>query len=260
MKLRAMSVLGLFLAAAGTCEGTTEPPPDTCVTGLTLTIGTDKTGAVAGGDCELPDGEGRRGDSYAFTIETQTTIRFNITGTTETGIRIRDNSLTGEQDVAIHDNGLSEYQTFVVLKPGSYTLDISADENDASGDYTIKSTILASPQPSGCIQPPGQWRFAVIGVTVSGVLASGDCPGGVNNVFDGYVVKKYGGPRTITVTVSGPAAVEIRNRDTNALMLSGFKNAAGDIVLNFAAVPDYYLISVLTQGPGVTINYTLKIE
>jgi hypothetical protein len=260
-----MSVLGLFLVTtASTCEGVTDPPPDTCVTGRTMTIGTDVTGAVAGGDCALPDGDGRVGDSYEFTLASQSIVRFNVNGATETGIRIRDNSLTSdEKDVALHDNGLSQYQTFAVLKAGTYTLDISADENDAAGDYTIVSAVLTPPeQPTGCLQPPGQWRFANVGVTVSGVLKNGDCPGGVNNVYDAYVIKQNGpGPRKITVTVSGGAAVEIHNWDTNALVgTPAAKNTAGDIIVNIPPAIGYYAVSILTQGPGVTINYTIKIE
>ena len=113
MKLRAMSVLGLFLAAAGTCEGTTEPPPDTCVTGQTLTIGTDIAGAVAQGDCELPNSEGTRGDSYAFTLASQSFVRLNIAGTTETKIRVRDTGKAGDaQEVVLMESGQASYQAF----------------------------------------------------------------------------------------------------------------------------------------------------
>lgn len=256
--------VGLFIATLGfTCDNTA-PPPDTCVTGLTLTIGTPTTGAVAGGDCALPDGEGRHGDSYAFSVETQTIVRFNISGTTETAIRIRDNGMTGEQDVAIHDNGLSEYQTFVVLKPGSYTLDIAADEDDASGDYTIASTVLTAPQPTGCIQPPNQWRFAAVGVTVSGEITGTDCAGSGAGRVDNFNVKMFsGGPRKITVTVSAAgAAVEVRLMDSPSLVTTPMaRGNAGDIVVQFSpSSTDYYNIAIISTPGASPTTYTIKFE
>jgi hypothetical protein len=259
MRLRAMSVLGLFLAAAGTCEGTTEPPPDTCVEGQTMTIGTDVTGAVAGGDCALDD---HHADSYSFTLTEQSTIRFGVTGQTETVLRIRDNSLTGEQDVAIHDNGLSQYQTFVVLKPGSYTLDIAADEDGGSGNYTISSAVLAALQPAGCVQPPNQWRFAAVGVTVSGVITSADCAGAPTFFFDGHIVKfRSPGARKITATVSAGGAVEVRTFEGNTLATQPVsRNTAGDIVVQFSPATGYYAISILVAPGSGSVTYTLKIE
>ena len=265
MRLRALSVLGLFLAAAGTCEGTTEPPPDTCEVGLTLTIATPRTGAVAGGDCVLPNAEGRRGDSYTFSVETQSIFAFNVTGTTETGVRIRDNSKTGEeQEVAVHDNGLAQYGSFVTLKPGSYTLDIAADD-DASGDYTIGSSIATPPQPSNCIQPPDHWRFAMIGTTTEGAITGGDCVGAQTQYkVDSYLVKAFagGGIRKVTLTTSAATTIEIRLLDNPALVTSPVvANAAGTVTAQFTPnVTGYYTIALIgTPGTGA-ITYSIKIE
>lgn len=263
MRVRAFGVLALVVVATGaTCD---EPvAPDTCVEGRTMTIGTDVTGAVAGGDCDLPDGDGRVGDSYAFSVQTQSVIRFDVTGGTETGIRIRDNSKTGEQDVALHDNGLSSYQSFVVLKPGSYTLDISADENDASGNYTIKTSLLAPPQePAGCIQPPNQWRFAAVGVTISGLITTNDCAGSGAGRVDNYNVKMIqGGFRRVTVTVSAGAAVEIRLMDSPAFVTTPMaRNTAGDILVSFTPTSsDYYNIAIISTPGANPTSYTIKFE
>ncbi|HET9425679.1 MAG TPA: hypothetical protein VFO55_09935 [Gemmatimonadaceae bacterium] len=265
MRLRALSVLGLLLAtSAATCDGATEPPPDTCVEGMTMTIGTDVTGAVAGGDCDLPDGDGRVGDSYTFTLDAQSVIRFAVSGSTETGIRIRDNSRTGEQDVVLQDDGQSTYQSFVVLKAGSYTLDISADESDASGTYTVASTVLTPPlQPTGCIQPPSQWRYAMVGVTVSGVITNGDCPGAPTFFVDSYNVRAFSAQvRKITVTLSAGGAVEIRMKDSPALVATpGARNTAGDIVVQFSpSTPGYYHIAIISAPGAGTVTYTIRIE
>jgi hypothetical protein len=265
MRLRALSVLGLFLAAAATCEGTTEPPPDTCVTGLTLTVGTPTTGAVAGGDCLLPDADGRHGDSYTFTVETESIFAFNVSGSTETGVRIRDNSKTGAQaEVALHENGLSEYGSFVTLKPGSYTLDIAADEDDASGDYSIGTSFATAPQPTGCILPPAHWRFAMVGTTTGGAITSGDCAGGQPQYkVDAYNVMMFsGGVRKVTLTTSAATTIEIRMLDNPALVTSPVvANAAGTVTAQFTpGASGYYTIALIgTPGTGA-ITYSIKIE
>jgi hypothetical protein len=264
MRIRALSVLGLFLAAAGTCEGTTEPPPDTCVEGMTLTIATPRTGAVAGGDCVLPNADGRHGDSYTFSVETQSIFAFNVTGTTETGVRIRDNSKTGEQqEVAFHDNGLLQYGSFVTLMPGSYTLDIAADEDGASGDYSIGSSIATAPQPSNCVQPPEHWRFAMIGTTTGGAITSGDCAGASTFFVDAYnVMMLAGSARKITVTMSAGGAVEVRLMDSPTLVtLPVSRNTAGDNIVNFTPpTTGYYNIAIIAAPGTGTITYTIKIE
>jgi len=269
MRLRATSVLGLllgtFLVSAETCESTA-PPPDTCVEGLSLTIGTPQAGAVASGDCALPDGDGHHGDSYAFTLAEQSTVAFNVSGTTETVLRIRDNDKTGEQDVVIRESDMSQYGTFAVLKAGSYTLDIAADEDDASGDYTIGSAIITPPNPGGCLMPPAQFMFATVGITVNGVLTGADCLGSGTAHYDNYNVKfPAGGVRKITVTTSSPTggAVEVRMADNPATLATnpGARNTAGDIVVQFSpTAAGYYIIGVLGSPGSGTITYTLKIE
>jgi hypothetical protein len=268
MRTRAMSVLGvmmgMILVSADTCE-TTAPPPDTCVEGQTLTVGTDVKGAVAGGDCLLPNGEGRHGDSYTFSVAAQTVIRFHVTGTTATALRVRDNGRTGEQDIALHDNGLTEFTTFVSLKPGSYTVDIAADEDDASGDYTISSSVLTPPQPSGCVQPPNAWRFMILGMTLSGEITATDCVASGLAKADNYNVKMFaGGNRKITVTVSAGAAVEVRMIDNPALVAggpNGTRNTAGDIIIQFSpATTGYYNIGIIATPGSTAFTYTIKVE
>ena len=268
MKLRAMSVLGVLAGAlvlsAEACP--TEPPPDTCVEGQTLTLGTDKVGAVAGGDCALPDGDGRHGDSYAFTVAAQTVIRFQVKGTTETAIRVRDVSKTGEQDIAIHDNGLAEYITFVSVKPGSYIIDIAADEDDASGDYTISSTVLTGTNPAGCVQPPNAWRFMMVGMTLNGELTANDCAASGLNKADNYNVKFFaGGNRKITVTLSGGGAVEVRTMENGTLVAggpNGSRGSAGDVVIQYnPTTTGYYNIGIIsTPGSTSAFTYIIKVE
>ena len=267
MKLRAMSVLGLFLAAAGTCEGTTEPPPDTCVTGQTLTIGTDIAGAVAQGDCELPNSEGTRGDSYGFTLASQSFVRLNIAGTTETKIRVRDTGKAGDaQEVVLMESGQASYQAFAALPAGSYVLDIASDD-EAPGDYTIKSTALTPPeQPIGCITPPSQWRFAAIGTTVQGQITGNDCQASGTNKADNFTVRMPAGvARKITVTVPANAsgfAVEIRKEGTPTLVANpGARNTAGDIVVQFTPnALAYYSIGIITIPGATPLTYTIKVE
>jgi hypothetical protein len=266
MRLRAMSVLGLFLVtSAGVCDGLTEPPPDTCEEGVTktLTIGSPTTGAVAGGDCQLPDGDGRRGDSYTFTVTTTSIFSYNVQGQTETGIRIRE----GNTEIAVHDNGLENYNGYVALKPGTYTLDIAADEEGASGDYSIGSGLPVAPNPQGCAQqPPEHMRFAQLGVTVSGEIKSTDCAGSASNKVDNFNVRMTAGAaRKITVTVPATAngvAVEIRRIDSPTLVTTPqARNTAGDIVVNFTpGVTDYFNIAIITTPGTATIAYTVKFE
>jgi hypothetical protein len=260
-----MSVLGLFLVtSAGVCDGLTEPPPDTCEEGVTktLTIGSPTTGAVAGGDCELPNGDGRRGDSYNFTVATMSTFSYNIQGQTETGIRIRE----GNTEIALHDNGLTNYNGFVVLKPGTYTIDISADENDASGDYSIGSGFPTAPQPQGCIAPPEHMRFAQIGSTINGEITSGDCAGSGTAKVDAFNVMMTGGVvRKVTITVPATAtgvAVEIRRIDSPTLVTTPqARNTVGDIVVNFTpSVTDYFNIAIITSPGTGAVAYTVKFE
>jgi hypothetical protein len=269
MRLRTTSVLGLvlgtFLVSAETCESTA-PPPDTCVTGRTLTIGSPTAGAVAGGDCLLPDAEGRHGDSYTFSLETQSILAFHVTGTTETGVRIRDNGKTGaQQEVALHENGLAEYGSFVTLKPGSYTLDIAAEEDDASGDYTIGTNIITAPNPAGCVQPPAHWRFAMVGTTTEGVINSGDCTASQPQYkSDLYLVKAFsgGGVRKVTLTTSAATTVEIRLLDSPNLVTSPvFTTAAGTVTAQFnPGTTGYYVVGLIgTPGTG-TITYSIKFE
>jgi hypothetical protein len=266
MKLRAMSVLGLFLAAAGTCEGTTEPPPDTCVEGMTLTIGTDVSGAVAQGDCELPNGEGTRGDSYAFTLANQSIVRVTISGSTETKIRIRDNAKAGDaQEVVLMEAGLTDYQAFAALPAGSYTLDIASDD-EAAGNYTIKSAVLTPPeQPIGCVVEPNNWRFAAIGTTIQGQITGNDCQASGANRADNYLVRMPAGTGrkiTITVPASQGFAVEIRKQGTpNTVTNPQSRNTAGDIVVQFTPNQlTYYSIGIITIPGSTPLTYTIKVE
>jgi hypothetical protein len=262
-----MSVLGLFLAAAGTCEGTTEPPPDTCVTGQSLTIGTDIAGAVAQGDCELPNSEGTRGDSYAFTLASQSFLRLNISGTTETKIRVRDTGKAGDaQEVVLMEVGQTSYQAFAALPAGSYTLDIASDD-EAPGDYTIKSATLTPPeQPVGCMVEPNQSRFAAIGTAVQGQITGTDCQAsGANKADNFYVRMPAGTPRKITVTVPANTAgfaVEIRKMGNPTLVANpGGRNTAGDIVVQFTPNQlTYYSIGIITIPGANPLVYTIKVE
>jgi hypothetical protein len=270
MKIRAMRVLGvlsgLLLVSAETC-GSTEPPPDTCVTGQTLTVGADITGAVAQGDCVLPNADGTRGDSYAFTLASQSFLRLNVSGSTETKIRIRDNGKSGDlQEVVLMEVGQAEYQAFTALPAGSYTLDIASDD-EAPGTYAIKSAMLTPPeQPVGCIVEPSQMRFATIGTTIQGQITGTDCAASGTNKADNYYVRMpAGAPRKITVTVPANTsgyAVEIRKIGTPTLVTNpGTRNSAGDIVVQFTPNQlEYYSIGIITIPGANPLIYTIKVE
>jgi hypothetical protein len=260
MHRRAMSVLGCALLLGAGCP--TEPPPDTCEEGVTktLTIGSPTTGEVAEGDCELPNADGRHGDSYNFTVDATSIFNYNVQGSTETGIRIRQ----GDVEIAEHENGVLNFNGYVALKPGTYTLDIASDDG-ATGTYSIGSGFPTPPNPQGCAsQGPDHMRFAQVGVTFGGEIKSTDCTGGQPQYkVDNFNVRMIAGTaRKITVTVSAAATVELRRIGNPALVTTPkFVNAAGNIVVDFTpGATDYFNIAIIaTPGTG-TITYTLKVE
>ena len=253
LRLRAVAVLAMpVVLIAAECG--TEPPPDTCETGLTLSIGTPVTGAVAGGDCAL---DGRHVDSYAFSVAAQSIIRFNTNGQTGTDVRVRT---AGNKEIALHDNDQTQFATFVILTPGDYILDVAASEDGEKGDYTIGSTLLTAPQPIGCLQPPGQWMWAAIGVDVAAAITADDCAGAPGFRFDGYLVYMTGNqPRTITVTGAQIGNnVEIRAKDQPALLKQQARNTAGANVVSFTPPQTgYYQIGVIW---GVNGTYSFKVQ
>lgn len=254
MRYRAVAVLALpvFLVAA---ECATEPPPpDTCETGLTLSVGTPVTGAVAGGDCAL---DGRHADSYAFSLNAQTLIHFAVNGTTETDIRIR----SGDNEVALYEDGEAQYNAFVILTPGDYVLDVAAHEDGENGDYTINTFLpSAANAPVGCLQQPGQRLWVRIGVDAGAAITANDCPGAPGFRADMYLVYMPGGQaRTITITgVDIGNNVEIRRFGQTTMLKQQARQTAGANVVTFTPpADDYYAIGVIW---GVNGTYAIRIQ
>jgi hypothetical protein len=259
-RVRALAGIAAIIAVvtSATCEETTAP--DTCVQGRTMTIGVDVTETVAGGDCAL---DGRHVDSYQFTLASQATIRFNINAQTGTDIRVRDNGKSGDQEIVLHDNDQTQYATFATLPAGSYTLDVAASEDGDDGTYTIASTALESPAPIGCLTPPGQIRFAAIGVQAGGTITGGDCPGAPTFFHDDYNVRfAAGGVRKITVSASAGFAIEVRVKDASPLVTQPVsRNTAGESVVQFSPTATaYYSIAVIAAPGSGAITYTIRIE
>jgi hypothetical protein len=251
MRLDAVRVLGLCLVlTAADCDGN-PIAPDTCEQGLTLSVGTAVTGAVAGGDCAI---DGRHADSYAFTVAAQSILRFNVDAQTGTDIRIR--SASGE--LALNDHDQTQYATWVVLPPGDYILDVAASDDGDAGTYTINSTLLTAPAPVGCLTAPQQRLFAAVGVDVGGEITSNDC--GTQFKSDGYLVY-LSGQRTITVTGAMGTNIEILRKDQPGLLAQKALNNAGANALPFTPPqPGYYLIGVIGIPANATGQYSLKIE
>lgn len=262
MTFRALSLLGLFLAASA-CDSTAPPPADGCVENRTLSIGATVSGIVSARDCAIPDEFNRHGDSYGFTLTTQSTISLTVSGDTEMILRIRDRGRATNQEVA-YMSARRQYGAFAVLKAGSYSLDLAAYKPDASGNYTLTAANVAPPLPAGCIAPPGQMVFATVGVTVQGELTSGDCQGSGTTRSDTYTAMFPGGTvRTITVTTSSTSGgtVEVRFLDIpTSVVVSGTRSTPGDIVVQVSPITTYYTIAVMGSPGSGTITYTLRIE
>jgi hypothetical protein len=257
MKTRALVFAALAASLAATCDDITAP--DTCVQGRSLTIGTPVVDSATAGDCRLDD---KHGDSYAFTLASQTTVKFNMVGAEPTLLRVRDASKTGDAaELVLHQPIPATYNTFVVLPAGSYIVDVAAVEDEDVVNYTLGSSVVDDPGPVGCVPTPNH-IYAAVGVTVSNAISTNDCFG-ANNAFyaDAYLVK-MNGARTLTITGAAGINVEIHDGETNALITHKAQNTAGTNVMKFIPPkPGYYVIGLIgTPDLSAVGAYTLKIE
>ena len=120
-----MSVLGLFLAAAGTCDSTTAP--DTCIQDRTYIVGSKADESMAAGDCDVG---GNPTDLYKFSVA-QTTIKFIVTSTggANPTFSITDDSKAAAENTVVMRDGLGKTVTvYVTLVAGNYTLGVSAGD------------------------------------------------------------------------------------------------------------------------------------
>jgi hypothetical protein len=257
MRLRAMSVLGLFvLAGAGPCDSTA---PDTCVQNRTYTIGTKVDEAMADGDCAL---DGNSTDLFKFSLSEQKTVKFVVTATGDANPKIAPNN------VVVMRDGLGKTLTiFATLLAGNYTFGVSSGDGPEDGAYSVESSFVTAPAPIGCVTvftgATTSHAWMMRGTQLSGVITADDC---VNNGYLGdtqFIYMEAGKFHKITVVSSGTGGINVElNHDGSILAHQNTaNNAPGTVTFNYQANVSMRVgINIIGIPAGAKPTYTVKFE
>ena len=124
--------------------GPTPPTPtDSCVTPLGTLMGTVTQTGTWAGDCESTNREGRYARFYTFTLAQETAVTIDLASETDTYLFLlagagKDGTVEEENDDI--ESGNTNSQVVDTLAAGTYTIEATTYNADATGDYTLTIT------------------------------------------------------------------------------------------------------------------------
>jgi hypothetical protein len=257
-------VLGLFLAAAGTCDGV--DAPDSCIQDRTYIVGSKADETMAAGDCDVG---GNPTDLFKLSVATKTTLKFIVTSTGDANptFSITDDGKAAPENIVVERNGRGKVVTvYAMLLPGNYTLGVSAGDGPEEGAYMIQSQVV-SPPPAGCVTvlttTTTTYLWAMRGVEAAGAITNDDCVGN-GFVFDAYFLYMVAGKNykiTIVSSGTGGVNVELNNNGTILAHQNTANNGPGTLTFNYPATQSMAVgINIIGIPAGGRPTYTIKIE
>ena len=204
---RNLLVLAAIALVTASCDILSALGVTDCTGATAYTFGTTVAGKVGDGDCKGPDGD--VGDPYEFTLTSQTTFVFEVSGGQEVSLFYGSLTATTKPAEVGGESG-----TVYTLPPGQYLAVVAG----AKGDYTFRTSTTV---PTNCVE-----TYVLPGVTISGAVTTADCAGNAPARMDMFSFRMRVGQ---SVSVTGST----NNARTAIALYTGISNPTELVVRKF---------------------------